>query len=104
MQTEDEIAAISMAIGASYAGRVAVTGSSGPGIALKSEAAGWGGMAGVPVICIHIPRGGRGGGPDLSHRHPARRAVDRHADQRGTVGPEHRLLRQPWRFPARRAG
>jgi 2-oxoglutarate ferredoxin oxidoreductase subunit alpha len=58
MQTEDEIAAISMAIGASYAGRVAVTGSSGPGIALKSEAAGWAGMAEVPLIVVDIQRGG----------------------------------------------
>jgi 2-oxoglutarate/2-oxoacid ferredoxin oxidoreductase subunit alpha len=58
MQTEDEIAAISMAIGASYAGRVAVTGSSGPGIALKSEAAGWAGMAEVPLVVIDIQRGG----------------------------------------------
>ena len=58
MQTEDEIAAISMAIGASYAGRVAVTGSSGPGIALKAEAAGWAGMAEVPIIIIDIQRGG----------------------------------------------
>src|ERR1700743_3269365 len=40
VQTEDEIAAISMALGASYAGRVAVTGSSGPGISLKTEALG----------------------------------------------------------------
>src|SRR6185437_3043158 len=58
MQTEDEIAAISMAIGASYAGRVAVTGSSGPGIALKAEAAGWAGMAEVPLVVIDIQRGG----------------------------------------------
>jgi 2-oxoglutarate ferredoxin oxidoreductase subunit alpha len=58
MQTEDEIAAISMAIGAGYAGRVAVTGSSGPGIALKSEAAGWAGMAEIPLIVIDIQRGG----------------------------------------------
>ena len=58
MQTEDEIAAISMAIGAGYAGRVAVTGSSGPGIALKSEAAGWAGMAEIPLIVVDIQRGG----------------------------------------------
>lgn len=58
MQTEDEIAAISMAIGASYAGRVAVTGSSGPGIALKAEAAGWAGMAEIPLVVIDIQRGG----------------------------------------------
>jgi 2-oxoglutarate ferredoxin oxidoreductase subunit alpha len=47
-----------MAIGASYAGRVAVTGSSGPGIALKSEAAGWAGMAEVPLVVVDIQRGG----------------------------------------------
>ncbi len=41
IQCEDEIASISMALGASYAGRVAVTGSSGPGISLKTEALGY---------------------------------------------------------------
>jgi len=58
IQCEDEIASISMAIGASYAGRVAVTGSSGPGIALKMEAAGWAGMAEIPLIICDIQRGG----------------------------------------------
>ena len=50
IQCEDEIASAAMALGASYAGRVAVTGSSGPGIALKMECLGWG-----PAW----PRGGR---------------------------------------------
>ena len=50
VQCEDEIASISMAIGASYAGRVAVTGSSGPGISLKTEALGWAVMAEVPLL------------------------------------------------------
>jgi len=58
VQTEDEIAAISMAIGAGYAGRVAVTGSSGPGISLKSEALGWAVMAEVPLVICNIQRGG----------------------------------------------
>jgi len=58
IQCEDEIASVSMAIGASYAGRVAVTGSSGPGIALKGEAVGWAGMAEVPLIVVDIQRGG----------------------------------------------
>ncbi len=58
VQTEDEIAAISMALGASYAGRVAVTGSSGPGISLKTEAIGWGVMAEMPLIICDIQRGG----------------------------------------------
>ncbi|MEO6036533.1 MAG: 2-oxoacid:acceptor oxidoreductase subunit alpha [Verrucomicrobiota bacterium] len=58
IQTEDEIAAVSMALGASYAGRVAVTGSSGPGISLKTEAIGWGVMAEMPLIICDIQRGG----------------------------------------------
>lgn len=58
VQCEDEIASVSMAIGASYAGRVSVTGSSGPGIALKSEAIGWAVMAEVPLIVCDIQRGG----------------------------------------------
>ncbi len=58
IQCEDEIASVSMALGASYAGRVAVTGSSGPGIALKTEAIGWGVMAEVPLVVIDVQRGG----------------------------------------------
>jgi 2-oxoglutarate ferredoxin oxidoreductase subunit alpha len=58
VQCEDEIASISMALGASYAGRVAVTGSSGPGISLKTEGLGWGVMAEVPLIICDIQRGG----------------------------------------------
>lgn len=58
VQCEDEIASISMAIGASYSGRVAVTGSSGPGISLKTEALGWAVMAEMPLIICDIQRGG----------------------------------------------
>jgi 2-oxoglutarate ferredoxin oxidoreductase subunit alpha len=58
VQCEDEIAAISMAIGASWAGRVAVTGSSGPGLSLKQEALGWAIMAEVPLIVVDVQRGG----------------------------------------------
>jgi 2-oxoglutarate/2-oxoacid ferredoxin oxidoreductase subunit alpha len=58
IQCEDEIASISMALGASYAGRVAVTGSSGPGISLKTEALGWAIMAEIPLIIIDVQRGG----------------------------------------------
>jgi 2-oxoglutarate/2-oxoacid ferredoxin oxidoreductase subunit alpha len=58
VQTEDEIAAISMAIGGSYAGRVAVTGSSGPGISLKTEALGWAVMAEMPLVIVDVQRGG----------------------------------------------
>jgi 2-oxoglutarate ferredoxin oxidoreductase subunit alpha len=58
IQCEDEIAAVSMALGASFAGRVAVTGSSGPGISLKMESIGWGVMAEVPLVVVDIQRGG----------------------------------------------
>ncbi|MSR67069.1 MAG: 2-oxoacid:acceptor oxidoreductase subunit alpha [Pedosphaera sp.] len=58
VQCEDELAAVSMAIGASYAGRVAVTGSSGPGISLKTEAIGWAVMAEMPLVVVDVQRGG----------------------------------------------
>ena len=58
VQCEDEIASISMAIGSGWAGKIAVTGSSGPGISLKTEALGWAVMAEVPVIVVDVQRGG----------------------------------------------
>ena len=58
IQCEDEIAAISMANGASFAGRVAVTGSSGPGISLKMESLGWAVMAEMPLVVVNVQRGG----------------------------------------------
>ncbi|HEX4343863.1 MAG TPA: 2-oxoacid:acceptor oxidoreductase subunit alpha [Verrucomicrobiae bacterium] len=58
IQCEDEIASISMAIGGSYAGRVSVTGSSGPGISLKTEALGWAVMAEMPLVVVDVQRGG----------------------------------------------
>lgn len=58
IQCEDEIASISMAIGASYAGKLAVTGSSGPGISLKTEALGWAVNAEIPLIICNVQRGG----------------------------------------------
>ena len=58
VQCEDEIAAVSMAIGASWGGKCAITGSSGPGIALKGEAIGWAVMAEIPLIVVDVQRGG----------------------------------------------
>ncbi|HEX9784414.1 MAG TPA: 2-oxoacid:acceptor oxidoreductase subunit alpha [Opitutaceae bacterium] len=58
VQAEDELAASSLAIGAAYAGHLAVTGSSGPGISLKQEMLGWAVMAEMPLIVINIQRGG----------------------------------------------
>jgi 2-oxoglutarate/2-oxoacid ferredoxin oxidoreductase subunit alpha len=57
-QAEDEIAAITSAIGASYGGALGVTTSSGPGIALKGEAMGLAVMLEIPLIIINIQRGG----------------------------------------------
>ena len=68
-----------MALGASYAGRVAVTGSSGPGISLKTEALGWGIMAEIPLIVVDVQR---------------ERPFHRHAYQRGTIRSQYRLFRR----------
>ena len=57
-QAEDEIAAICSAIGASYAGQLGVTSSSGPGIALKGEALGLGVMTELPLVVVNSQRGG----------------------------------------------
>jgi 2-oxoglutarate/2-oxoacid ferredoxin oxidoreductase subunit alpha len=57
-QAEDEIAAIASAIGASYAGKLGVTSSSGPGIALKGEAMGLAIMTELPLVIINSQRGG----------------------------------------------
>src|SRR5688572_18993884 len=58
LQAEAEIAAICSAIGASYGGHMAITTSSGPGIALKTEAIGLALMLEIPLIVINIQRGG----------------------------------------------
>ncbi|MBI3370211.1 MAG: 2-oxoacid:acceptor oxidoreductase subunit alpha [Betaproteobacteria bacterium] len=57
-QAEDEIAACAFAIGASYAGKCAVTISSGPGISLKQEAIGLAVMAEIPLVVVNVQRGG----------------------------------------------
>ena len=57
-QAEDEIAAIGAAIGASFGGALGVTGSSGPGIALKQEGIGLAVMTELPVVVIDVQRGG----------------------------------------------
>ena len=57
-QAEDEIAAVTATIGAAFAGEMAVTASSGPGIALKGEALGLAVMTELPMIVINVQRGG----------------------------------------------
>lgn len=57
-QAEDEIAAICSAIGASFAGQIGLTGTSGPGVALKQEAIGLAVMTELPLVIINVQRGG----------------------------------------------
>jgi 2-oxoglutarate ferredoxin oxidoreductase subunit alpha len=57
-QAEDEIAAVTFAIGASYAGKCAVTVTSGPGYSLKQEALGLAVMAEIPLVVLNVQRGG----------------------------------------------
>lgn len=57
-QAEDEIAGVCAAIGASYAGHIGITTSSGPGIALKTEAIGLATMLELPLVICNIQRGG----------------------------------------------
>lgn len=58
IQMEDEIAGVCSAIGASFAGNLAVTSTSGPGLALKSEGIGLAVMAELPLVIIDVQRGG----------------------------------------------
>jgi 2-oxoglutarate ferredoxin oxidoreductase subunit alpha len=57
-QAEDEIAGICTALGASFAGKLAITSTSGPGLALKSEAIGLAVMAELPIVIVNVQRGG----------------------------------------------
>ena len=74
------------ALGFSYAGHLAVTGSSGPGLSLKMEALGWGTMAEMPLIVINVQRGGPSTGMPTNV-------------EQSDLPPG--ALRQPWRFPPR---
>lgn len=58
IQTEDEIAAVTMAIGANYAGARTITASAGPGLALMMEAIGLSGMTETPLVIVNTQRGG----------------------------------------------
>lgn len=58
IQTEDEIAAVTMAIGANYAGVRAITASAGPGLSLKMEALGLSGITETPLVVVDTQRGG----------------------------------------------
>jgi 2-oxoglutarate/2-oxoacid ferredoxin oxidoreductase subunit alpha len=66
-QTEDEIAAITMATGAALTGARAATSTSGPGFSLMVEGLGWAGMNEVPVVITHYSRGGPATGQPTRH-------------------------------------
>ena len=57
-QAEDEIAAVAAAVGASYGGNLAITGTSGPGLALKGEAIGLAMILEIPMVIVNVQRGG----------------------------------------------
>lgn len=57
-QAEDEIAAVASAIGASFAGSLGITTTSGPGVSLKGEAIGYAVMTELPLVIVNIQRGG----------------------------------------------
>lgn len=58
LQAEDEIAGIAAAVGASYAGRKAMTATSGPGLSLKTEVLGLASVVELPLVCVNVQRGG----------------------------------------------
>ncbi|WZL74167.1 2-oxoacid:acceptor oxidoreductase subunit alpha [Clostridiaceae bacterium 35-E11] len=67
VQTEDEISAVTMAIGASYAGCRSMTATSGPGISLMMEGIGLAGMGEIPLVIVDVQRGGPSTGLPTKH-------------------------------------
>ncbi|MBF0108603.1 MAG: 2-oxoacid:acceptor oxidoreductase subunit alpha [Magnetococcales bacterium] len=67
IQAEDEIASISQVLGASYAGKRAMTATSGPGLALMSEMLGMASMSETPVLIVDVQRGGPATGMPTKH-------------------------------------
>ncbi|MBK8476232.1 MAG: 2-oxoacid:acceptor oxidoreductase subunit alpha [Opitutaceae bacterium] len=91
VQAEDEIAAIAIALGFSYAGHVAVTNTSGPGMSLKMEALGWGVMAEMPLVIVNVQRGGPSTGlPTMVEQSDLLQAVC------GTHGDAPRIVLAPY--------
>ncbi len=90
VQCEDEIAAIAVALGFSYAGHVAVTNTSGPGMSLKMEALGWGVMAEMPLVIVNVQRGGPSTGlPTMVEQSDLLQAIG------GTHGDAPRIVLAP---------
>jgi 2-oxoglutarate ferredoxin oxidoreductase subunit alpha len=91
VQAEDELAAIAIALGFSYAGHVAVTSTSGPGMSLKMEALGWAVMAEMPLVIINVQRGGPSTGlPTMVEQSDLIQAIG------GTHGDAPRIVLAPY--------
>lgn len=90
IQTEDEIAAITMTIGANYAGVRALTATSGPGLSLMMEAIGLAGMTETPVVIIDTQRGGPSTGMPTKHEQS-----DMYAALFGTHGEIPKIVLAP---------
>ena len=88
LQAEDEIAGIGAVVGASFAGKKAMTATSGPGMSLKTEMLGLATIAELPLVCVNVQRGGPSTG---------------HADEERAVGPAAGLLLRARRRAAARA-
>src|SRR5437763_15154942 len=87
IQAEDEIAAVTSAIGASFGGAIGVTGSSGPGVALTGEGIGLAVMAELPLVIFDIQRGGPSTGlPTKTEQADLMQALDgRNSEAPGVV-------------------
>ena len=119
-QAEDEIAAMGATIGAAYGGALALTGTSGPGVALKTEAMGLAVMTELPMVIVNVQRAGpstglpdqgRAGGPVPGDLRPQRRVPDagarpghaRRVLHAGDRGVAHRAqVHDPGHVPLRR--
>jgi 2-oxoglutarate ferredoxin oxidoreductase subunit alpha len=99
-QAEDEIAAVCAAIGASFAGAMGVTSSSGPGMSLKTEGFDLAISTELPLVVINTQRAGPSRTALGGHQHPTRRPLDRDADQDRAGGPAAGGLRPPRRLRA----
>jgi len=90
IQTEDEIAALNMTIGAAYAGSRTLTATSGPGLALMMEAIGLAGMTETPVVIVDTQRGGPSTGLPTKHEQS-----DMYAILFGTTGEIPKIVLAP---------
>ena len=80
LQAEDEIAGIGAVVGASFAGKKAMTATSGPGMSLKTEMLGLATIAELPLVCVNVQRGGPSTG--MPDQEPSSRTCSRRRSPR----------------------